>query len=121
VNTADCEWTEVAVVWTMPEALALIRQIQGSLRPFGFHVALAGGVLNTDQSFKDLDLIFVPLTNEEAPAVDRLISFLMSLPEFAGLDTEDNGGTSHSPNPYSPDREQYCCNRHGKRIDVFIV
>lgn len=48
------------VVWTIAEARALILRLEVALLPVGAHVALAGSVLHTGESKKDLDIIVYP-------------------------------------------------------------
>ena len=47
--------------WYLEEALQIIRMLQPSARSCGYHLALAGGVLNTGSSSNDLDIIVLPL------------------------------------------------------------
>ena len=108
-----------SIVWTIEEAYELIRRIQPDLKPLGFHVALAGGVLNLGYSAKDLDLVFLPLTNDKAPAIFPLLTYLNIVLGFAN--TYEDSGMSHDPNPYSPYRDQWQYPFGGKRIDVFIA
>ncbi len=103
-------------VWTLETALTTVRAIQPMLKVLGYHVALAGGTLNRGFSEKDLDLVFLPLTNDKAPDVAPLMTFLAAT---FGQPSLDEG--SHSPNPYTPYREQWVFPYAGKRIDVFIA
>ena len=63
-------------MWTLTEALALIRDLQSQLKPLHYHVALGGGVLNKGTSQKDLDLYLLRFDNaddgEAAPLLDLL-------------------------------------------------
>lgn len=111
--------TEKTPVWTLDQALTLIRDIQPGLKPLGYHVALAGGTLNAGRSFKDLDLVFIPLTNDEAPSVDALRDHLSAL--WGEWDSSSEFLPSHQPNPYTPFRDQLTTNPGGKRIDIFII
>ncbi len=104
-------------MWTLDQSLVLIRRMQRSLFPLGFHVALAGGVLNNGESIKDLDLVFIPLTNEEAPDAIKLLEYLETL----GWKVDNNLAMSHTPNPYTPFREQFICWIGDQRIDVFVL
>ncbi len=103
-------------LWILEDGLRTIRAIQADLKPLGYHAALAGGVLNLGYSFKDLDIVFLPLTNDKAPLPGALMDFLC---QVWGQPSLDEG--SHSPNPYTPYREQWVFPNGGKRIDVFIV
>lgn len=49
--------------WYRSDADALIRNIQATVWPLGWHVALGGGVLNHGYSNNDLDLYLLPIYN----------------------------------------------------------
>ena len=59
--------------WDLLIALDLIRRCQPQVKPLGFHICLAGGVLNKGWSEKDLDLVFLPLTNAGKPDLAPLL------------------------------------------------
>ena len=63
-------------MWTLQEALQLIRDLQPQLKPLHYHVALGGGVLNKGTSQKDLDLYLLRFDNDDdgeaAPLLDLL-------------------------------------------------
>jgi len=109
------------VVWNLHDALEFVREIQPEIRSLGFHVALAGGVPNKGYSHKDLDLVFIPLTNDKAPNATNMASYMNRL--LGAADLTENNGTSHSPNPYSPFRQQFTFPATDKynRVDIFIV
>lgn len=46
--------------WLMRDALRVARKAEHVLSPFGWHVALGGGVMRNGYSVKDLDLIVYP-------------------------------------------------------------
>jgi hypothetical protein len=49
------------IMWLLDDALLLIRSIRTQcMDETGYYLALAGGVLNTGQSVRDLDLVAVP-------------------------------------------------------------
>lgn len=105
--------------WTLEEGLSVVRSIQWSIKRLGFHVALAGGVLNNGVSNKDLDLVFLPLTNAERPKLADICTWLFE--------------TWGSPQDNLTDADPCVSYRHqashivekgpdaGKRIDVFVV
>ena len=45
---------------TIEEALYYVRALEKVTEPYGFHCALAGGVLHKGYSHKDLDIIIYP-------------------------------------------------------------
>jgi hypothetical protein len=104
------------IIWTLAEALYLIKDIQSALKPLGYHVVLGGGVLNRGWSQKDLDLYFIPLTNDKQPDLAPLVNHLLTI--FRQSDSDD---ASHRPNPYSPFRLQFEWTHKGRRVDAFIV
>lgn len=66
-------------MWTLDEALNLIRALQPSTRKFNYHLCLGGGVLNKGGSQKDLDLYFLPLGTSSEKDADDLQGYLESL------------------------------------------
>lgn len=46
--------------WTLEEGLQVTRYLERLFKPFGFHVALGGGVMLRGRSSKDLDVIVYP-------------------------------------------------------------
>lgn len=50
--------------WTFEEAQDLVRALQAFLRPVGWCVGMAGSVLYSGRSEKDLDLILFPRNTE---------------------------------------------------------
>ena len=48
------------MMWELDQALSLTRVLNQLLNTKGWHVALAGGVLNKGSSEHDLDLVFYP-------------------------------------------------------------
>jgi hypothetical protein len=51
-------------MWTLQTGREEVAKVQNLSRQFGYHVALGGSVLNRGESFKDLDLYFLPLDIE---------------------------------------------------------
>ena len=102
-------------LWTLESTLPLVRRLQPDTRQFGYHLALGGGVLNTGESHKDLDLYFLPLDDTDAaPDTDALVQW---------LDEQFGDGTSLIDARYTS--EHYKAKRKypygGFRIDVFIL
>lgn len=58
-------------MWTLEEALTVVRNIDPILKPKGWFVGISGGVLLKGSSVHDLDLLFVPMDN-----VDKCIACL---------------------------------------------
>lgn len=110
---------DLGPMWTLMEAIELIGPFQAALRPFDFHVALGGGVLNKGSSINDLDLYVLPVFKDRPyhwNALEQLIY------EFLGqhsdlLHTSEGPMTKRGP----CFRYQWRCVRGGKVIDVFVV
>ncbi len=102
-------------MWTLDSALKLVRQIQPTLHLVGWHVALGGGVLNNNESRKDLDLYFFPFDSLPAP------SLLPQLQKRWGIGQPIADGDAEYP------EARWCETRWkfflptGQRIDVFIA
>jgi hypothetical protein len=56
------------IIWTIGQAIALVRDLEPHLAEVGWHVALAGGVLLRGESAHDLDLVVYP---HDSTSVDR--------------------------------------------------
>lgn len=62
-------------MWELNEAIELCRRIEERLAIFGYHVALAGGVLIKGKSEKDLDIHVYPHDTENCD-IDIAIKIL---------------------------------------------
>jgi hypothetical protein len=102
------------VMWGLSDALTLVREIQPQMHALGYHVCLAGGVLNKGYSIKDLDLVFVPMTNEDRPPVAGLCTWFNDQWGLAKENVTD-------PEPCVSLRYQASYLHFGRRIDVFVV
>lgn len=94
--------------WHLEEGIYAVRAIQSSLREFGYHVTLGGGLLNNGYSDKDLDLYFLPmggfgktkLTNQP----DKLLAYLTGMwgePKPIGKKLPDDGVVYHYKLPHA--------------------
>lgn len=109
-------------MWTLPQALNLIRETQTAAKGFGYHICLGGSVLNAGQSKKDLDLYFLPLLSESLDPK----SLIQSLEIGWGLSSGDTASwTNPEPGPY---HYRLVFSGYGKthpfpgkRVEVFIV
>jgi hypothetical protein len=57
--------TDAATKWTLENSVELIRLLQPLAHRHGYHLALAGGILNRGFSEKDLDVVALPNFNAE--------------------------------------------------------
>ncbi len=118
-------------MWTLEDALLLIREIQPRIYKFAYHVCLGGGVLNRGESEKDLDLYFSPFSDTALAKPAELLVYLDSV-----LGTRYSlGGPSVNPEDtlaaypaqtktFPNGRYTYRQNdltSYEKRIDVFIA
>ena len=121
-------------VWELGDALGVIRELQREARLLDFHVTLGGGVLNTGQSYKDLDLFVLPL-NDTNPGLDEITALLTRW--FGPLEPlrtlSLRGGFEQDPVAPGDDPGDYplsdCVHYrsclwgawHGKRVDLFVL
>jgi hypothetical protein len=77
-------------MWTLDEALPLIRKISPITQRHGFSVALYGSVLDRGESEKDLDLFFVE-QDPEICDVQGCLDEIAKLPEVAHCGEEIPG------------------------------
>lgn len=57
-------------MWTLDEAVELVRDIWDECAAAGWHLAITGGVLYRGESDKDLDLVAYPHNSEDADIDD---------------------------------------------------
>ena len=103
-------------MWSIDEALTLIRRIQVTY--IGeFHICLGGGVLNKGYSDHDLDL-FIEQQQGAAHDTGALLAWLKQelgpAEELYGIDSKEYKNLSHY-------RHTLRYSYKGKRIDVFIA
>lgn len=109
------------LVWTLDEALAQIRALQPVVRPLGFHLALAGGVLNKGESRKDLDVVVLPLAGFAEGVNPDYDGLRLALWRTWGPMTDigaDIPPEYEGPHPY---RNKWKFQNGGRRVDVFVV
>jgi hypothetical protein len=49
-----------AVVWTLADAVVLLREVQAAVEPLGFHTGILGSVVLDGSSKNDLDIVIYP-------------------------------------------------------------
>ena len=103
-------------MWTLDAGLTMAAQVQAGSRKFGYHVALGGGVLNRGESFKDLDVYFLPLDSDTmSPDSAGVLTWLESL---WGV-SESINDPNYGPSPYYKLKLKFY--PENRRIDVFVV
>jgi hypothetical protein len=110
--------------WDLVHGLYVIRAIQPQIRKYGFHVALAGGVLNKGESDKDLDLVFLPMggfdRSKDVCDGDALLIYLSELwgqAQPLGADPDYNDVAENSLYLHAVKFQTV----FGQRIDCFII
>jgi hypothetical protein len=105
-------------MWDLEGGLRLVRAIQPITRRFGYHVALGGGVLNTGESNKDLDLYFLPMggfdVEQDKPQPDNMREYLSRLWGVGEDIGKDYGNMLYKH------AVKFFLASNKKRIDVFI-
>ena len=76
-------------MWTLNDALPLIRRIEPIAKRHGFSVALYGSVLYRGESEKDLDLFFVEQETDICD-VGRCLGEISTLSEIRHISRHDN-------------------------------
>lgn len=102
-----------AYYWSLDEAIALIRTVQPFARHAGYHIGLAGGVLNKGVSKNDLDIIVMPMN----PSI-RSLKGLWRAFELAGV-----RHISELMSPYDDthdSRDLYRGFHNDRTIDFFV-
>lgn len=69
-------------VWTLEEAVPLLKELREVTTKVGFAVALAGSILYRGTSTKDLDIVVFPLRVEDPQAELDLTALKEALEEF---------------------------------------
>lgn len=102
-------------MWGLSDALEVIRPLQFKALQFGFHLALAGGVLNKGMSHNDLDIIVMPLDSAKLDYFDK---FLAVAEKYLGERTTIDKSQPHS----SPDGENLYrfTDAQGRIVDLLI-
>ncbi len=103
-------------MWTLEDALTLIRDLQPQLHLLKYHVALGGGVLNKGQSEKDLDLYIFPFDYSDIapvlPFLERMWGEAEPINKFADRYPDDISFEA---------KYKFLQREDGRRIDVFIT
>lgn len=107
-------------MWTYEDAHNVITALQEETREFLYHVVLGGGVLNNGESYKDLDLVFLPLIHEGRPDAAGMFERLQ---EYFGEGEAISKGeypeeSAEGVDPYAYRWKFLFDNR---RIDAFIL
>ena len=110
-------------MWTLLEALKIVRMLQPVIRPMGYHITLGGGVLNKGISKKDLDLFILRCNNtEREESFSVIVAVSKTLKQTREVLT--SRPLRDSPD-YGPDedfhfKQAYMFMLGDRRIDVFV-
>lgn len=100
-------------MWTLEQAVELLRMLEPVAISQGFHVALGGSVLIRGSSDKDLDIFIYPHKTADKIAFECLLS---KLGDF-GISDFNKAEHAH----YGDDKAVYRSGYKGKRIDWFFL
>lgn len=105
-------------MWNLAQALTFIQELQTELRAdMGYHIALAGSVLNVGWSQHDLDLWMIPHHGAESNPLAVATWLFNRLGNYSSLrDSPDYG-----PDQGWQSNRQIRFDYLGKRVDVFIL
>lgn len=110
---------EEVPLWTLEDALNLVRSTQEALTPIGWYIGLTGSVLFKGESYKDLDLIFYPKTTANIDT-DALLKTLKDSGFNPWLSMDQIHAIWRSIG--SNDTKNVSSWKYqGKRVDVFIL
>lgn len=100
------------VVWTLDDAIAVIRELEPVASKAGYHLGITGGVLYRGYSKKDLDIVCYPHCTEVAPRRE-----VMNQLGAAGITWHCRA--SHEE--YGDDKIIEQWDFKGKSVDVFFL
>lgn len=98
------------MMWTLEEAVALVRSLEPTAIKHGYHLALGGSVLMAGQSDKDLDLFLYPHKTTECDYPEKVITLM-------GIYVVEE--KHHSI--YGDDKLVFECRIRDKRVDIFCL
>lgn len=97
-------------MWTLEEAIYVVRELEKKVGPVGIHLGITGSVLYKGSSEKDLDIIVYPHSTTDA------VTDLRSL-ELIGCEI-----IRHCDHEQCGDgKEVYETKVNGKRVDFFFL
>jgi hypothetical protein len=99
--------------WSLEQALTLIRTVQPFAQHAGYHLALAGGVLNRGSSHHDLDIVVMPLRDDR----NRSLNGLWRAFGLCGVEQISDLGPHY---PHESHRTLWRGFMGGKVIDLFV-
>ena len=112
--------TKKPPLWTLEQALLVVRFLQPLTRAAHYHLALGGGVINAGQSDKDIDLYFLPLENLPDNMVAEPDKMKSILDAFYGAGEPIIHAEYGQPEPSSY-HYKLTYTIYGKRADAFIL
>lgn len=105
--------------WLLEDGVALIQALEPGVRKsFNYCTALGGSVLHKGSSFKDLDIILLPIEDDTPNNEEALITYLekeyFAKPAIIGAEGEEKYGPSKTRSVYKG------IGATGRAIDFFI-
>lgn len=112
-------------MWGLSGALEVIRLIQPVVKTFDYHVLLGGGVLNRGFSEHDLDLYFIPFSEQKRPRSvglrDYLETVLGTEYTLGGPDVRSEDISKAYPDEPTWVNGRFTYRQGSVRTDVFIA
>lgn len=103
-------------LWTLDQALVVVREVGPLVRELDYHLCLGGGVLLTGASEHDLDLWFIPLNGYDSSP----FKIMQLCGTIFGLLRSLRDGPDYTANEPWHVKEMHQGNWMGKRVDLFI-
>lgn len=125
VECLDCsnidERIAKQVIWKLPEAVELLRQIEALIKPIKYTSALGGGVLFKGESTKDLDIFIAPYNKTDVDH-EKLIEILKRM-GFKQVKTKDqvHKGFEYCGDGSKEHKHVEIWDYFGRRVDFFFV
>lgn len=107
-----------ASTWVLEDAIKLVRLIEPVIRPFGFHSALGGGVLQRGSSAKDVDIMLYQRSHEVAGTFSDVLTALKTI--GFGDKFYLCKGDKYADPTFGDFKSVYVTEFFGKRVDLFF-
>lgn len=104
----------MGIIWSMSQALIFIRDLENSLND-KYHVGLTGSVLYDEVSYKDLDIIIMPHSTDEA----NINNIYYKLNQFGLIQTQSKEVVA--ARHYKDEKHVEVWDYKGKRVDIFFM
>lgn len=106
-------------MWNFSEAVDLISGLQQFAHDNGYHMGLAGGVLNKGSSNKDLDIMIMPLNDEKLIVTRNIDAVIGAIGDKINCQTRKDYAGEYGNRIVTMDLVILMGDK--KRIDIFIT